>query len=137
MNQRQKLEKKPVKGKEDELLALESEYCSWGDTVHYTDKLNIFDRSEGIYLYDKKGTEFLDLQMWYSAANFGYKNSRLNRALKKQLDKLPQLACQYLHEEKILVATKLAQKMERTYETKGRVHFNVGGSAAIEIPLKL
>ena len=134
---RQKLSKSSSRLKENKLLELEAKYCSWGDTVHYLDVLNIFDRSEGIYLYDKKGTEYLDLQMWYSAANFGYKNKRLNRALKKQLDKLPQLACQYLHEEKILVAAKLAQRMERTYETKGRVHFNVGGSAAVEDSLKV
>ena len=134
---RQKLDKSPSRSRENKLLDLEARYCSWGDTVHYSDRLNIFDRSEGIYLYDKKGAEYLDLQMWYSAANFGYKNKRLNRALKKQLDKLPQLACQYLHEEKILVAAKLAQRMERTYETKGRIHFNVGGSAAIEDSLKV
>jgi 4-aminobutyrate aminotransferase-like enzyme len=122
---------------EDELLGLEAKYCSWGDTVHYADKLNVFTRSEGSYLYDKKGVEYLDLQMWYSAANFGYRNERLNAALKKQIDTLPQLACQYLHEEKIRLAAKLAQRMEMTFEEKGRIHFNVGGSTALEDSLKL
>jgi len=134
---RQKLKDSSSRLKENKLLALEAKYCSWGDTVHYSDRLNIFDRSEGIYLYDRKGTEYLDLQMWYSAVNFGYKNKRLNGALKRQIDKLPQLACQYLHEEKILAAAKLAQRIELTYETKGRVHFNVGGSAAVEDSLKV
>ena len=126
-----------AKQTEDELLKLESKYCSWGDTVHYAEKLNIFKRSEGSYLYDSDGVEYLDLQMWYSAANFGYKNERLNNALKKQLDKLPQLACQYLHEEKIRLASSLAQKIETTFEEKGRIHFNVGGSQAVEDSLKL
>jgi len=122
---------------EDELLALEAKYCSWGDTVHYAEKLNIFKSAEGSYLYDHKGTEFLDLQMWYSAVNFGYKNARLNEALKKQINTLPQLACQYLHEEKIRLAAKLSQKNERTFEERGRIHFNVGGSSALEDSLKL
>ena len=122
---------------EDELLALEAKYCSWGDTVHYVDKPNIFKSAEGSYLYDIEGVEFLDLQMWYSAANFGYKNKRLNSALKKQIDTLTQLACQYLHEEKIRVAAKLAQRNEMTFEEKGRIHFNVGGSSALEDSLKL
>ena len=122
---------------QDELMDLEAKYCSWGDTVHYAEKLNVFKSSEGSYLYDREGVEFLDLQMWYSAANFGYKNKRLNAALKKQIDTLPQLACQYLHEEKIQLAAKLAQKNERTFEEKGRVHFNVGGSSALEDSLKL
>lgn len=123
--------------KEEELLRLEAKYCSWGDTVHYAEKLNIFDKCEGIYLYDKAGVEYLDLQMWYSAANFGYKNQRLNEALKKQIDKLPQLACQYLHEEKILLAAKLSQRIGMIFEEQGRVHFNVGGAAAIEDSLKI
>ena len=122
---------------DDELLNLESKYCSWGDTVHYVERPNIFARSEGSYLYDRDGTEFLDLQMWYSAGNFGYKNERLNSALKNQIDRLPQLACQYLHEEKILLASKLAQRIEQTFEEKGRIHFNVGGAQALEDSLKL
>jgi len=121
----------------DDLLKLEAQYCSWGDTVHYSEKLNIFDTAEGVYLYDKKGTEFMDLQMWYSAVNFGYRNERLNAALKKQIDKLPQLACQYLHEEKIRLAAKIARRAEMAFEEKGRVHFNVGGAAAVEDSLKL
>lgn len=120
-----------------ELLRLEADYCSWGDTVHYSEKLNIFNKAEGIYLYDKNGKEYVDLQMWYSAVNFGYRNERLNNALKDQVDKLPQLACQYLHEEKIRLAAKIAKKAETTFEEKGRVHFNVGGSAAVEDSLKL
>jgi adenosylmethionine-8-amino-7-oxononanoate aminotransferase len=40
---------------------------------------------------------YLDLQMWYSACNFGYANKRLNDALKHQIDTLPQVASQYLH----------------------------------------
>jgi len=121
----------------DGLLALEAKYCSWGDTVHYADKLNIFKSAKGSFLYDNEGTEYLDLQMWYSAVNFGYKNIRLNAALKKQIDTLPQLACQYLHEEKILLATKISRRNEMTFEEKGRVHFNVGGSSALEDSLKL
>ncbi len=121
----------------DELLKLEYQYCSWGDTVHYVEKPNIFARGKGSYLYDDDGVEYLDLQMIYSAVNFGYGNERLNNALKKQIDSLPQLACQYLHEEKILLASRIAQRIERTFEEKGRVHFNVGGAQALEDSMKL
>ncbi len=117
---------------EENLLELESKYCSWGDTVHYAKELTMFERAESIYLYDDKGTEYLDLQMWYSAANFGYAHPRLNAALKAQIDRLPQLACQYLHKEKILLAAMLARKVEKVFGEKGRIHFNVGGASAIE-----
>ena len=74
---------------EEELLKLEANYCSWGDTVHYAKELNFFSEAKGSFLYDRRGNEFLDLQMWYSAANFGYRNPLLNDALKKQIDVLP------------------------------------------------
>jgi 4-aminobutyrate aminotransferase/(S)-3-amino-2-methylpropionate transaminase len=136
-----KTKSKPTlaKGSLDEkaLLELEARYCSWGDTVHYAKELTFFSEAKGSYLYDRKGTEYLDLQMWYSAANFGYRNPRLNAALKKQIDTLPQLACQYLHEDRVLLATLIAQRIERTFGVKGRVHFNVGGASAIEDAMKI
>jgi 4-aminobutyrate aminotransferase-like enzyme len=122
---------------EAELLELEAKYCSHGDTVHYTNPPKIFDRCEGSFMYDADGREFLDLQMWYSAVNFGYRNERLNNAVRRQLDTLPQVASQYLHREKIALATMIAQDAERKFGIKGRVHFNVGGSQAVEDSLKL
>src|SRR5712691_7659562 len=121
----------------DELLRKDSEYCSYGDTVHYSDPPKLFSRCSGSYLFDEAGTPFLDLQMWYSAVNFGYANPRLNEALKKQVDTLPQLACQYLHKEKIELAGRLARANQTRFGLEGRVQFNVGGSQAIEDSLKL
>jgi len=122
---------------DEELRALESKYCSWGDTVHRAKTPKIFRDAKGMSLYDTKGTEYLDLQMWYSTANFGYKNKRLNDALKKQIDDLPQLACLYLHEEKIKLAAKISQDIEKKFGVKGRVHFNVGGAQAVEDAIKV
>jgi 4-aminobutyrate aminotransferase/(S)-3-amino-2-methylpropionate transaminase len=122
---------------EPELLELESQYCSWGDTVHYLDPPKCFERSEGSYLYDREGTPYLDLQMWYSAASFGYGNRRLNAALTRQLETLPQLACQYLHPEKIELAAAIGRLNASRFGIDGRVHFNVGGSQAIEDSLKI
>jgi 4-aminobutyrate aminotransferase-like enzyme len=124
-------------GSESELRRLEGIYCSHGDTVHYASEPAIFEFCEGSYLYDSRGTPFLDLQMWYSAVNFGYRHPRLNAAAHRQLDTLPQVASQYLHREKVELAAKIAQDAERKFGAKGRVHFNVGGSQAIEDSLKL
>jgi 4-aminobutyrate aminotransferase-like enzyme len=120
-----------------ELLKLEAIYCSFGDTVHYSEPPKIFDRCEGSFIYDNEGREYLDLQMWYSAVNFGYGNRRLNDALKRQIDRLPQVASQYLHREKIELAAMIARDAEQKFGRKGRVHFNVGGSQAVEDSLKL
>ena len=121
----------------DALLALEARVCSYGDTVHYAEHPRIFARCQGSFLYDAQDRPYLDLQMWYSAVNLGYANPRINDAVKRQLDRLPQLACQYLHREKIELAAQIADSVERRLGVTGRVHFNVGGSQAIEDALKL
>ncbi|MBF0489514.1 MAG: aminotransferase class III-fold pyridoxal phosphate-dependent enzyme [Candidatus Omnitrophica bacterium] len=119
------------------LLEKEAKYCSWGDTVHYAKEIKIFNRCEGSFVFDRNNTSYLDLQMWHSVANFGYKNERLNNIVKGQIDVLPQLSCQYLHEEKILLSEKIALNVEKTFGVKGRVHFNIGGAAAIEDAIKI
>ncbi|MDR6953306.1 4-aminobutyrate aminotransferase-like enzyme [Ancylobacter sp. 3268] len=121
----------------ERLYALEAEYCSYGDTVHYTEVPKIFERCEGSFIYDDDGQQFLDLQMWYSAVNFGYANPRLNEALKRQIDRLPQVASQYLHREKIELAAEIAIGAQERFGQKGRVHFNVGGAQAVEDSLKI
>ncbi len=122
---------------EKELLALESRYCSYGDTVHYLKNPVIFSRCEGSWLFDMKGTPYLDLQMWYSAVNFGYRNKEIEEAHTRQMTALPQVASQYLHKEKILLASAISRESEKRFGVKGRVHFNVGGSQAIEDSIKL
>ncbi len=126
-----------IKSQEENLLAREKEVCSYGDTVHYAQRPKIFERCEGSFLYDAEGRPYLDLQMWYSAVNLGYANPQVNEALKRQIDQLPQLACQYLHREKIELAERIVDSMKKSFGLKGRVHFNVGGSQAVEDALKL
>ena len=122
---------------EAELLALEAKYSSHGDTVHYTDPPKLFTGCDGAYMIDARGRRYLDLQMWYSAVNFGYKNPRLEAALKRQIDTLPQIASQYLHRERIELAAAIGRDAEHKFGLKGRVHFNVGGAQAIEDSLKI
>jgi 4-aminobutyrate aminotransferase-like enzyme len=120
-----------------QLLADEAKYSSFGDTVHYVDPPKIFRTCEGSYMYDTAGVPFLDLQMWYSAVNFGYGNKRLNNVLKQQIDLLPQVASQYLHQSRIELAKTVALDAKGKFGLDGRVHFNVGGAQAIEDSLKL
>ncbi|MBY0404770.1 MAG: aminotransferase class III-fold pyridoxal phosphate-dependent enzyme [Cyanobacteria bacterium] len=126
-----------VDAAEKALLAVENVVCSHGDTVHYAKDPKFFDTCDGSYLFDGHQKPYLDLQMWYSAVNLGYANPRVNNALKNQVDKLPQLACQYLHKEKVHLAQEIVDSVQKGFGVTGRVHFNVGGSQAIEDALKL
>lgn len=122
---------------EAELRALDAQYCSWGDTVHYLEQPKFFETCEGSYMYDAEGRAYLDLQMWYSTANFGYRNPRLAAVAHRQLDVLPQIASSHLHREKVELAALIARDAEAKFGAKGRVHFNVGGAQAVEDSLKL
>jgi len=126
-----------VREEERALLEKEARFCSHGDTVHYAEHPKFFERCEVSYLYDLHGQAYLDLQMWYSAVNLGYAHPVVTEALRAQMDKLPQLACQYLHREKIELAEMICESVERGFGMKGRVHFNVGGAQAVEDALKL
>ena len=119
------------------MLDLEAQYCSYGDTVHYADPAKRFEASVGGFLYDDEGKPYFDLQMQYSAANLGYKNLRLDRVLRNQLQVLPQLDGAYLDNQRILLGEKLSLLTEQRFGIKGRVHFSVGGAGAIEDSLRL
>ena len=121
----------------DQLLIDEARYCSFGDTVHYVNPPKVFTGCDGSYMYDAEGVPYLDLQMWYSAVNFGYKNKRLEAVMLRQMETLPQIASQYLHPTKIELAKWIAQDAERKFGLPGRIHFNVGGAQAIEDSLKV
>lgn len=116
---------------------MEETYCSHGDTAHYLPNPKFFESCKGSFMYDAEGRAYMDLMMWNSVANFGFRNPRLNAAAKRQLDRLPQVAAQFLHREKVELATILSQDIEAKFGRKGRVHFNVGGAQAIDDSLKV
>jgi len=116
---------------------MEAGYSSLGVNTHSVMPPPIFQSCEGSILYDAEGTSYLDLQMASATSSFGYQNKRLNKTLKDQLDRLPQLGSQYLHAEKIEVAARIARMCEEIFQKRGRVHFNVGGAGAVEDAIKL
>jgi 4-aminobutyrate aminotransferase-like enzyme len=122
---------------DSELLEIDNEVCSFGDTVHYNNPPRLFRSCNGSFVYDENDTEYLDIQMWYSACNFGYKNERLNNAVIDQMNVMPQLASQFVNESKVLLAEKLCKANQKRFDCKGRIHFNVGGAQAVEDSLKL
>ena len=120
-----------------ELLEAEERYCSHGDTIHYNQPVQIFEKAEGPHLIDPDGNRYLDFQMMYSAANFGYRNPHFIAAAKAQLDTLPQLASEYICWQKIELSAHLCKSAEEAWGGSGRVHFNVGGAQAVDDALKL
>ena len=84
-----------------------------------------------------RARRILDLQMWYSAVNFGYANPRLNDAVQRQLDRCRRSPASISIARRSSWRARIARDAERKFGCKGRVHFNVGGSQAVEDCLKL
>jgi 4-aminobutyrate aminotransferase-like enzyme len=116
---------------------LEQAYCSQGDTSGKRSPKKFFGRALGSFLYDEAGTQYLDFQMFNSAANFGYQSELHLQAMERQLRTLPSLAGEFMHDERVLLSAKLAEHIEKTFSVKGRVHFSVGGAQAVDDALRI
>ena len=81
---------------DDEIRELDNEYCSWGDTAHYSEEPKIFSSCDGSYMYDSNDTPYLDLQMWYASCNLGYKNKRVSEAVIDQINTMPGIAPKFI-----------------------------------------
>lgn len=122
---------------DEEMLAIDSEYCSHGDTIHYDEVPVIFRDCEGTFMYNTEGTPYLDLQMWFASCNLGYKNKMVTDAVIDQINTMPQIGSRWLYDYKALLSEKIAKSIIDRFGIKGRVHFNVGGSQAVEDAIKL
>jgi len=122
---------------DEEILALDKEYCSYGDTIHYDEVPKIFHNCEGSFMYDAEDVRYLDLQMWFAACNLGYKNQRVINAVIDQINTMPQISGRFLYDYKAMLSEKVAKANLERFGVKGRVHFNVGGSQVNEDAIKL
>lgn len=119
------------------LLEKDNTFCSQGDTSSKHIPKKIFNNAKGNFLYDDKNVKYLDMQMFNSAANFGYQNSIYNNCIQQQLNTLPSLAAEFMNEKRILLSERICSYMYSNYGVKGRVHFTVGGAQAVDDALKL
>lgn len=119
------------------ILELEKKYCSQGDTSGRHNPKKVFTGCNGSFLYDENSVAYLDMQMYNSASNFGYRNPAFYTTMIHQMNALPTLASEFISKEKVELATSICTYMEQKYGVKGRVHFNVGGAQAIDDVLKL
>ena len=91
----------------------------------------VFDKGEGVYLYDIEGKKYLDFVSGIAVFALGYQNKEYNDALKAQIDKIIHTSNYYYN----LPAIEAAKKMK---EISGmdRVFFTNSGAEAIEGAIK-
>ena len=91
----------------------------------------VFDKGEGVYLYDTEGKKYLDFAAGIAVCGLGYGNEELNQALKKQIDKL-------IHTSNLFYNTTCGQAAGalKKITEMDRVFFTNSGTEAIEGALK-
>lgn len=100
----------------------------------YTSDEIVFERGEGVYMYDDKGKKYLDFSGQFSACSLGHGNEELIDTITAQMKKLVSVTSMYVTEER----ARLAEKMvEITPDGLDKVMFGCTGSDANEFALKL
>jgi len=103
-----------------------------GALVHTYNRLPvIFEKGEGVYLYDTEGKKYLDFAAGIAVCGLGYGNPELNQALKDQIDML-------MHTSNLYYNTTCGRAARALLQVTGmdRVFFTNSGTEAIEGALK-
>ena len=91
----------------------------------------VFDRGEGVYLYDNTGKQYLDFASGIGVQSLGYGNEEYKQALKNQIDKLTHISNLYYSEPMAEAAAKVVKATGMS-----RVFFTNSGTEAIEGAIK-
>ena len=91
----------------------------------------VFDKGEGVYLYDTEGKQYLDFASGIGVQSLGYGNEAYKQALKDQIDKLT-------HISNLYYSTPMAEAAEKLVKATGmsRVFFTNSGTEAVEGAIK-
>lgn len=102
------------------------------DLLHTYNRYQIvFDRGDGVYLYDLDGKKYLDFVAGIAVFALGYHNESYNQALKDQIDKLIHTSNYYYN----VPAVEAARKIKKV-SGMDRVFFTNSGTEAVEGAIK-
>ncbi len=91
----------------------------------------VFDRGDGVHLYDMDGKRYLDFVSGIAVFALGYHNEAYNGALKEQIDKIIHTSNYYYNMPAIEAAKKLKE-----ISGMDRVFFTNSGAEAVEGAIK-
>ena len=91
----------------------------------------VFEKGEGVHLYDMDGKEYLDFVSGIAVFALGYQNKEYNDALKAQIDKIIHTSNYYYNIPAIEAARKIKE-----ISGMDRVFFTNSGAEAIEGAIK-
>ena len=111
-----------------------TEYMERGEDVilHTYNRFPVvFEKGDGVYLYDAEGKKYLDFAAGIAVFALGYNNKAYNDALKAQIDKL-------IHTSNLYYNIPMVEAAEKVVKATGmdKVFFTNSGTEAIEGAIK-
>src|ERR1051326_6524152 len=107
---------------------------SWSEMVE-RHVLRVFERGEGIYLYDVHGKRFIDAAAGLMLVNIGHGRAEVAEVAAEQMRKLAYVSSA---RHTSVPSVQLAEEIARlTPGDLSRVFFSSGGSEAVETALKI
>lgn len=100
--------------------------------IHTYNRSVIFEKGDGMYLFDNEGNKYLDMGAGIAVSALGYSNDEYKQALKDQIDKLIHVSNLYFTEPSIKAAEYLSKA-----SGMDKVFFTNSGTEAIEGAIKL
>lgn len=91
----------------------------------------VFDKGDGVYLYDVNGKKYLDFASGIGVMALGYNNKKYTDALKAQIDKITHISNLYYSQPLAVAAEKICKAAGMD-----RVFFTNSGTEAIEGVIK-
>lgn len=101
----------------------------------YNDKNLFIERAQGVYMYDKNNTPYLDaISSWWSTS-FGHANPEITQAIVNQAQKLPHVMFAGLtHEPALKLTESLINLLGDNFD---QYFYSDSGSVAVEVALKI
>jgi 4-aminobutyrate aminotransferase len=123
--------------KTKKVLDILREYESQGELYFSTyDNPPVIDEAEGAILKDVDGNYYIDFTSGFAALNTGHRHPKLIEAAISQLNKVHHTA-QLPVEVRAVYAKKLCEIAPGKLKGKSKVHFDISGTNAVEIAMKL
>jgi acetylornithine/succinyldiaminopimelate/putrescine aminotransferase len=100
------------------------------------------ERAEGVYMYGKNGTQFMDLISGIGVSNVGHRHPKVVQAIHNQVDKYLHLMVygEYVQLPQTLLAEALVKTLDKNigkYPVLDNVYFTNSGTEAVEGAMKL
>lgn len=95
----------------------------------------VIEKAEGIYFWDSNGKKYFDMSSQLINMNIGHGNTKVNEAIKKQVDKLSYIVPSYATYSRSELARKIIEEIAP--DNMGKVFFTLGGADANENAIKI